>query len=193
MAIAAIPTRFNGIQFRSRLEARWAAMFTACGWAYQYEPRDFDGYIPDFRIGKRFLEVKPATKFPVADAKKMMGAIDLYENRDEVGWLNLLRESPSTQSNLPFARAIGWNIDSDEEAECDIVVIVRTGRWGEDGFRLLHYVPRYRQFTTGVWEIVDGRPIHPLDDVVFDDGEAIDQAWAQACNLTQWRGSMART
>lgn len=59
----AIATLYRGIEFRSRLEARWAAFFTEIGWAYTYEPFDGDGYIPDFLIhgDKPFLvEVKPA-------------------------------------------------------------------------------------------------------------------------------------
>ena len=30
--IAAIPTTYSGVVFRSRLEARWAAFFDLCGW-----------------------------------------------------------------------------------------------------------------------------------------------------------------
>ena len=33
-----IPTLYNGIQFRSRLEAKWAAFFDLLGWEYEYEP-----------------------------------------------------------------------------------------------------------------------------------------------------------
>ena len=48
--IKAIPTRYAGVQFRSRLEARWAAFFDLVGWKWEYEPVDFDGWIPDFVI-----------------------------------------------------------------------------------------------------------------------------------------------
>ena len=44
----AIPTWFGGVLYRSRLEARWAAMFCALGWPFEYEPIDLEGYIPDF-------------------------------------------------------------------------------------------------------------------------------------------------
>lgn len=56
------PTNFEGTQFRSRLEARWAAFFDLKGWRWEYEPFDLDGYIPDFVIlAKRpiLVEVKP--------------------------------------------------------------------------------------------------------------------------------------
>ncbi len=45
---AGIETTYRGARFRSRLEARWAAMFDALGWRWEYEPVDLDGYIPDF-------------------------------------------------------------------------------------------------------------------------------------------------
>ncbi len=45
-----IPTVYNGVQFRSRLEARWACFFDLCGWHWQYELADLAGWIPDFLI-----------------------------------------------------------------------------------------------------------------------------------------------
>jgi hypothetical protein len=49
---------------RSRLEARWAAMFDALGWPWRYEPIDLAGYIPDFILefdaGPLLVECKPA-------------------------------------------------------------------------------------------------------------------------------------
>lgn len=60
--MVAIPTRYRGVRFRSRLEARWAALFDLLGWQWEYEPLDLNGYIPDFalRLHKPVLvEVKP--------------------------------------------------------------------------------------------------------------------------------------
>ena len=61
--IRAIPTLYNGVQFRSRLEARWAAFFNLVGWRWDYEPIDLKGWAPDFaligRNEKIFVEVKP--------------------------------------------------------------------------------------------------------------------------------------
>lgn len=61
--MAPIPTVYDGIEYRSRLEARWAAFMSNIGWEYVYEPFDGDGYIPDFIVhGEQplFVEVKPA-------------------------------------------------------------------------------------------------------------------------------------
>lgn len=64
-------TVYDGVTFRSRLEARWAAFFDLVGWEWEYEPIDLDGWSPDFRVvipcshsecnGKHVLlaEVKP--------------------------------------------------------------------------------------------------------------------------------------
>lgn len=62
--IKAIPTDYNGVTFRSRLEARWAAFFDEFKIAWDYEPFDLEGWSPDFSIrgpgGKQMLvEVKP--------------------------------------------------------------------------------------------------------------------------------------
>jgi hypothetical protein len=59
----AISTIYNGVRFRSRLEARWAAFFDNCSFNWSYEPIDFHGWAPDFKIstkaGPAWVEVKP--------------------------------------------------------------------------------------------------------------------------------------
>ena len=60
---AANPTRYGGVQFRSRLEATWAALFDLLQWNWEYEPFDLNGWVPDFLIyGKKvsaLAEMKP--------------------------------------------------------------------------------------------------------------------------------------
>lgn len=61
-----ITTNYNGIRFRSRLEATWAAFYDQLKWDWEYEPIDFNGWIPDFGIKKTdntflWVEVKPFT------------------------------------------------------------------------------------------------------------------------------------
>jgi len=43
-----IATTYNGVRYRSRLEARWADMFVRLQIPVSYEPTDLDFYIPDF-------------------------------------------------------------------------------------------------------------------------------------------------
>lgn len=63
--IKAIETQYNGLRFRSRLEARWAVFFDKLGIKYQYEPEGFEltngvRYLPDFYLPESdsFFEVK---------------------------------------------------------------------------------------------------------------------------------------
>jgi hypothetical protein len=63
LKIRAIPTLYKNVQFRSRLEARWAAFFDLLGWKWDYEPIDLQGWAPDFLIklpiADVYVEVKP--------------------------------------------------------------------------------------------------------------------------------------
>ncbi len=57
------PTSYNGIQFRSRLEAHWAEYFDFCGWIWSFEPEGFllgNGatYLPDFYLSSLDLFVE---------------------------------------------------------------------------------------------------------------------------------------
>lgn len=45
-----IPTLFHDVLFRSRLEAKWAAMLDRWGWHWEYEAHDLAGYVPDFVV-----------------------------------------------------------------------------------------------------------------------------------------------
>lgn len=59
----AIPTVYRGVQMRSRLEARYAALFDILGIRWEYEPVDLRGYVPDFVVQLLvpvLLECKPA-------------------------------------------------------------------------------------------------------------------------------------
>lgn len=73
--IPAIQTRYAGHHFRSRLEARWAVFFDACGVKWEYEKEGYDlkdysenigdfqlgYYLPDFWLPKleAWVEIKP--------------------------------------------------------------------------------------------------------------------------------------
>ncbi len=96
MTHKAIPTKYAGHTFRSRLEARWAAFFDVCKWDWEYEPVDLNGWIPDFRLTSRapqgnyyhgtsvFVEVKPITKFCQATVNKIQHASKESKNSGEV-------------------------------------------------------------------------------------------------------------
>lgn len=69
--IKVIPTRYSGIVFRSRTEARWAVFFDSVGLRWEYEPEGYilgdTAYLPDFLLRdiKLFIEVKGG--IPTAD------------------------------------------------------------------------------------------------------------------------------
>ena len=96
MTHKAIPTKYTGHTFRSRLAARWAAFFDICKWDWEYEPVDLNGWIPDFRLTSRapqgsdfhgtsvFVEVKPITKFCQATVNKIQHASKESKNSGEV-------------------------------------------------------------------------------------------------------------
>lgn len=73
--LVAIPTKYLGIQYRSRLEARWAVLFTGLHIAFSYEPEGFElgttRYLPDFHLTdvRTFAEVKP-TDFTSVEKRK---------------------------------------------------------------------------------------------------------------------------
>ncbi len=61
-----IETYWNGLHFRSRLEARWAVFYDRLGIRYVYEPEGYKlgngvWYLPDFWLPEQecFIEVKP--------------------------------------------------------------------------------------------------------------------------------------
>lgn len=41
---------YNGLQFRTQLEARWAAFFDLAGWEWHVNPVPVDNWSPDFRV-----------------------------------------------------------------------------------------------------------------------------------------------
>jgi hypothetical protein len=77
-SIAAIPTVYNGIRYRSRPEAKWAAFFDLLNWKFVYEPADFGSWSPDFLLVRfdgrdgYYVEVKPINAFDAETAAKMV-------------------------------------------------------------------------------------------------------------------------
>lgn len=64
-ALKAIDTYWNGLYFRSRLEARWAVFYDKLGIRYEYEKEGYDlgdgiRYLPDFWLPEQdcFVEIK---------------------------------------------------------------------------------------------------------------------------------------
>ena len=190
-ALSAIPTVFEGRQYRSRLEARWAAFMRLCGWEYEYEHLDLNGWIPDFAIwgdagNVVWVEVKPVTLFPRDVAMKMEQGLP-GEYRDRGDELLILGEKPSpTPRSASLAndrRRIGWLARplsrSGEErwAWRDCIF----GRWAEDApFGFCYPSRPYHDRITGIDSSVrGGRP-------GATDGD-LSRLWTESGNLVQWR------
>jgi hypothetical protein len=105
-----IETRYADHLFRSRLEARWAALFDILAWQWVYEPFDGDGYVPDFLIQGDYpvlVEVKPSTT--LKELSQYVARID-SGLPDWAGDVLIVGATPSMPSAYWNERnpAIGW-------------------------------------------------------------------------------------
>ncbi len=176
-----ITTTHRGIEFRSRLEAKWAAFFTRIGWKWTYEPFDGDGYIPDFLIhgdSPILVEVKPAVtrRDYVAPIPKMEHGLDDSWGHD----LLIVGASPVLPSGIP---AFGWS-ESIGLLRDHLLKEWGSGQWAacrECGQPAIYH-------TTGSWEC---RPCghHDGDSLIAPPRlPVLELAWANATNEVKWRG-----
>lgn len=113
--LAAIPTTYKGIRFRSRLEARWAAYFDLIGWHWDYEPIDLDGYIPDFihrSAGYLYLiEIKPIYDLAAfrytPECAKMLRAVEPVLGLNPFELLDLCGVHP--RAGWMYHTGLGWS------------------------------------------------------------------------------------
>lgn len=109
----AIPTVFEGIEYRSRLEAKWASFFRKIGWDFTYEPFDGNGYIPDFVVHGEspfVVEVKPAVTWdqyedPLSKIKK--GLLGLWDKDILIVGINPFPGFDTVQAGYPTAGLLG--------------------------------------------------------------------------------------
>lgn len=113
--IKPIETFYHGHRFRSRLEARWAVFFDACGAEWEYEPEGFDVgdgvlYLPDFRLynvagrGGPTLWVEVKGHMTAADARKIKLFVGEDENGRPINPLLILGDIPweNTKQDLDY-------------------------------------------------------------------------------------------
>lgn len=180
--IKAHPTVYGARQFRSRLEAKWASFFDLCGWQFEYEPFDLEGWSPDFLLGRDVLvEVKPINSFDEDVARKMTAAARAA-NWD--GELLLLGVCPLFEMGYgPFdSPAIGW-LGEKTGPEGDLsetwsfdrasTCISRSEQLPDFSHALFNY--RMRMFD-GYWK----------DNGWPDDPSWLKRAWDRAANRVQW-------
>lgn len=94
------PTSYKGVNFRSRLEATWAAFFDLCGWEWEYEPIDLPGWTPDFILEKKVaVEVKPV--------REVLPNVNRFINSGWSEGMLLLGLCPSNPDNSYLGWCIG--------------------------------------------------------------------------------------
>lgn len=109
--IKALPTVYNGITFRSRLEARWAVFMDYLHITYFYEPEAFDldglHYLPDFYLPNQdaFYEIKnPIFGGESVDIRKVQKLVMLSHKKAFVQYSP--PKVPSDDFNEPGATLI---------------------------------------------------------------------------------------
>lgn len=186
--IKAIPTTYAGVQFRSRLEARWAAFFDLCGWKWDYEPFDLDGWAPDFMLKgkiKSLVEVKPINfseveHIGIAQAKE--AANKAFKTAYKA------RHDPKTHYEI---LVIGNGPFSHDHWYTWSLGIMALEKWccGEDFADLywgktqnIDYAARYGNYAYRIGGQWNGD--HHLSPIKDDTPE---QLWREAGNAVQWR------
>ena len=188
------PTIFENRQYRSILEAKWAAFLSLCGWEHEYEPVMLEGWIPDFAIwgatgNTIWVEVKPVVTFPNDVAKKIeQGLPDTYRSRgDELLILGTKPAPRSLSAELEVApHRLGWLARSTpgmrgwEWGDCIF------GHWSTAAqFGFCHSSDSSRDRITGT---AGDKPIASHNTA----GNDLSRLWAEASNLVQWRSPRDR-
>lgn len=182
---AAIPTRYNGTEFRSRLEARWAAFFDLIGWQWEYEPIDLPGWIPDFILTGAttvLVEIKPAETLDGFDLHKINEARRAGNDTHET---LLLGRKPLLHGD--YCRIVGWH--TGHELGC-----ADREEWDGDGYEAcaneavfltsgthIDYCSNTMSYQGRLTGFYDGNAY--LTGNHYQD---IEQAWDQAGNVTRW-------
>jgi len=88
----AIPITYKGINFRSKLEARWYIFMKSLGWNVEYEPEveGLNNWLPDFLIigngTKILVEVKPFNSLKDFSSDY---AVDTFKKINNSNWSKL--------------------------------------------------------------------------------------------------------
>jgi hypothetical protein len=203
--IKAIPTIYEGVRFRSRLEARWAAFFDLAGWPWEYEPFDLEGWCPDFRLlGKipGLVEVKPID-FAFAASHDPEDHNDTYHELAQAAASKVFRTLASWEKTQQPAEDEGELVLRLYE-----VLVLGNGPWRDSRYmscwhigtlgswdlaslyggydRRLDYAAQYGSYRYRIGGEYDGDG--HLRYLSYSDVDP-DWLWRQAGNAVQWRRS----
>jgi hypothetical protein len=171
----AIPTLYQGIQMRSRLEAKWASVFDQLGWKWEYEPIDLDGWIPDFVIQTKsiplLVEIKPVFEFPHAVAKKVSKYCESGEYNVLIGAARLMQARHFPENYFGWlSNDFGWYPEDIEGWNGAAPMGPEDGKYG------LHTL-------LGPWDDVIG----DVERKHFIDDDELKAIWTRAGNAVQWK------
>lgn len=178
--IKGIPTLYGGVEYRSRLEAKWACFFDLCGWRYQYEPYDLNGWIPDFALygyKEILVEVKPYSSLDEFDCQKYIMAKSQTE-KDQSEIL-LLGSRIHEKSCFDDSASIGWlsQFVPDDEKNSDWFALAVMNKWdGVYGF--IHEYGTWEDRITGLYDGDHWLNIPPYSE--------INHLWGRAGNAVKW-------
>lgn len=207
---AAIPTVYKGVHMRSRLEARWAAFFDLCGWQWEYEPFDLNGWIPDFMLRgaktNTLVEVKPLdwnvptirTEYTNRD-----GSTRWHERRDLDGYIksfpDLTKIFGKSEHEVVVCGACLPDNNLASVSHGSAFGVFAVEDWNEVSVALLDY-----EVKTGKSDFLScsGSYCHRIsgerdgdhhifsnwiDGVRHDTGHVALERWKQAGNAVQWK------
>ncbi len=102
---------YDGVLFRSSLEAQWAAFFDLIGWKWEYRPLHFGAFEPSFKVLTRrnlvmMIEVKPIEASASQDEvlHEFEGCVPWYDLAEAGGNPMLLLGSEPRETHL------GWRL-----------------------------------------------------------------------------------
>lgn len=175
MKIAAITTNYSGVLFRSRLEATWAAMFDLFDWEWEYEPCDFEGWIPDFLITidrvEYYVEVKPCVNLnDFLKHKKIRTALNSDLN------ILLLGSKPVKQNHFSCCPGMFGYVKDKHNQECCSSYIMLPNNFDKKQYRFYGY-------DHPTWE---GKGIDMIAQNAIEY-DWIMSIWKEARNKVMWK------
>lgn len=177
--MGAIPTRYEGVEFRSRLEAKWAAFFDLAGWRWEYEPVDLNGYIPDFFLmfyKPLLVEVKPATTSEELEAHSQKIKDSGWKGEVLILGATLLRgESAWSEDYLGIISEAFGHISEDTGEDCTWFTEAGFSDCPNCEYGLRHPSGGWSCYKCGKWS-------------KFCFHSDIVTLWRQAGNMVQWKG-----
>jgi hypothetical protein len=190
-----IPTTHAGANFRSRLEARWAAFFDLIGWRWTYEPLDADGYIPDFLIhGKHpfFVEVGPCITKADYEAKALKGDLAAGSLARDLLIVGVSPVSPYSEDGCwPTCPSAGWLGEYGNFLDMDTNETEAMFAWGPARWAWTpdYGVPRPQDMQ--IWHDFQSYSCRPEggrgDREEWPHADSLEQRWREAGNRVQWK------